>query len=426
MDRNEYKSVLKFLQGELDVSHWNQDDILRIEKRAKEFRIQNGYLYRKKEDGSLLRVIQEDEVNTILFMMHDHPTGAHMGIDSTYGKIKERFFWDTMRKDVIKYVECCDTCQRRGKKGGKGRLNPIKVGRPFERIGLDFVGPLPRTKNGNKYILVASDYLTKWPEARAMRNATASNTIEFIYREIICRHGCPEVILTDRGSHFRNQLVEGLCEKFEIKHKLSSPYHPQTNGLVERFNRTLCESLAKVSKEENQWDRHIESVLFGYRTATQRTTRKTPFYLTYGREARLPIDKEMEERDFSELNEKGYQEVIHNRIFDIINLVEGRNEAMTNIERSQIKQKERYDGKIPKETEFRIGDKVLLKDSAKEKQWTGKLSPNWKGPYYIHEVIGRGAYRIKTMDGKILRGTQNVKNLKGYKDSRNLQDQIHV
>src|SRR3954449_6995959 len=194
-----------------------------------------------------------------------------------------------MRKDVIRHIEYCDSCQRRGKKGGIGQLNPIKVGQPFERIGLDFVGPLPRTRNDNKYILVATDCMTKWPEARAMKNATANNTIEFIYKEIICRHGCPKIILTDRGSHFRNQLVNGLCQKFEIKHKLSSPYHPQTNSLVERFNRTLCESLAKVTEYEDEWDEHVESVLFGYRTVIQRTMKKTPFYLTYGREATLPI-----------------------------------------------------------------------------------------------------------------------------------------
>ena len=426
MDRNEYKNILKFLQGKLDVSHWNQDDITEIEKMAKEFEVQNGYLYKKKKDRKLLQVIQEDEVDTILFMMHNHPTAAHMGIDATYGKIKERYYWDGMRRDVIKHIEYCDPCQRRGKKGGKGRLNPIKVGQPFERIGLDFVGPLPRTKNGNKYILVASDYLTKWPEAKVMKEATANKTVEFIYKEIICRHGTPKIILTDRGSHFRNQLVDGLCEKFEIKHKLSSPYHSQTNRLVEQFNRTLCESLAKVSEKENQWDEHIKSVLFGYRTTTHRTAKRTPFYLTYGREAQLPIDRDDRRRSFSELNEREYQEAMHNRVFDIINLVEGRNEVTANIEQSQNKQKKRHDGRITKETEFRIGEKVLLKDSAKEKQWTGKLTDNWKGPYYIHEVVGKGAYRIKTTDGKILKGTQNVKNLKSYKDPRDLQVQIFV
>jgi len=225
-------------------------------------------------------------------------------------------------------------------------------------------------------------------------------------------------------------MVDELCEKFEIKHKLSSPYHPQTNGLVERFNRTLCESLAKVSEKENQWDEHIKSVLFGYRTTKQRTTKHTPFYLTYGREATLPIDMTFEEKheemDTKEITEKEVKEMILHRTYELINLVEGRETALENIERSQNQQKERYDAKITKETEFKIGDEVLLKESYKEKQYTGKLSDNWKGPYYIYEVIGRGAYRLKTLDGKILKGTQNVKNLKGYNNPRRLEIQIHV
>jgi hypothetical protein len=159
-------------------------------------------------------------------MMHNHPTAGHFGTEKTYEKIKERFYWKGMLQDIKQYIKYCDTCQRRGKKGGQGYLNPIKTERPFERIGIDFVGPLSQTKNGNRYILVAMDYLTKWPEAKAMDKATAENVTEFIYKEIICRHGTPKIIMSDQGSHFKNQMMKGLCEKFKIKHKLSSPYHP--------------------------------------------------------------------------------------------------------------------------------------------------------------------------------------------------------
>src|SRR5215211_7012309 len=274
------------------------------------------------------------------------------------------------------------------------------------------------------------DYLTKWPEARAVADATAESASQFIYEQIICQHGCPQIILSDHETHFNNNMIKNLMEKFKINHLLSTPYHPQTNGLVERFNRTLCESLAKVSEKENQWDEHIKSVLFGYRTTKQRTTKHTPFYLTYGREATLPIDMTFEEKheemDTKEITEKEVKEMILHRTYELINLVEGRKIALENIEKSQNQQKERYDAKITKETEFKIGDEVLLKESYKEKQYTGKLSDNWKGPYYIYEVIGKGAYRLKTLDGKILKGTQNVKNLKGYNNPRRLEIQIHV
>ena len=215
--------------------------------------------------------------------------------------------------------------------------------------------------------------------------------------------------------------MEGLCKKFEIKHKLSSPYHPQTNGLVERFNKTLCESLAKVSEKETEWDEHIQEVLFGYRTNRQSTTKMTPFYLMYGRESVLPIEK-IKENNEEMINTK---ESILQRKFNLLELGERRNEALENIEKSQRKQKKRFDKKI-KETVFQIGEKVLLKESFKEKQQTGKLSQNWKGPYYIHEVYGKGTYKIKTIDGKILKATQNVKNLKWYYDRRNILPNIYV
>ena len=135
---------------------------------------------------------------------------------------------------------------------------------PFYQIGIDFVGPLPRTKRGKKYIIVAMDYLTKWPEARAVSEATADATAQFLYEQIICQHDCPQIILSDRRTHFNNNMIKALTEKFKINHLLSTPYHPQTNSLVERFNRTLCESLARQSLKNNDWDLYIASTLFAY------------------------------------------------------------------------------------------------------------------------------------------------------------------
>ena len=131
----------------------------------------------------------------------------------------------------------------------KTLLHPIPVRKSFEKIGIDFVRPLPLTNSGNKYIIIATNYLTKWPEASATSATDANTVVEFIYENIICRHRCPNYILSDRGSHFRNKVVDGLMNKFEIKHLLSTPYHPQTNGLVERFNKTLCESIAKTTRD---------------------------------------------------------------------------------------------------------------------------------------------------------------------------------
>src|SRR5213078_1495259 len=110
----------------------------------------------------------------------------HFGVDTTYNKIADRYYWKGMYDDIRRYVKSCDICQRRGQKGGKSYLNPIEVGEPFERIGIDFIGPLERTKRRNRYILVVTDYLTKWSEAKAMKEATAENVVKFIYERIIC------------------------------------------------------------------------------------------------------------------------------------------------------------------------------------------------------------------------------------------------
>src|SRR5213082_157935 len=323
MNKNEYEKILECLQGTVNS-----------EKRRKQLEIfedRNGKLYKKKKNGKILRVLKEDETDAILFMTHNHETGGHFGADTTYNKIADKYYWKGMHDNIKKYVKSCDTCQRRGQKGEKSYLNPIEVGEPFERIGIDFVGPLERTKRRNRYILVVTDYLTKWPEAKAMKEATAENVVKFIYEGIICRHGCPKIILSDRGTHFRNKLVEGLCEKFKIKHKLSSPYHLQTNGLVERFNRTLCESLAKVSEKEDKWDEHIESVLFAYRTTKHATTKKTPFYMVYGRETILPIEGSKPGTDFG-------KNAIMKRLYDLVELTEERSQALGNIKKSQEQQ----------------------------------------------------------------------------------------
>src|SRR2546421_12428455 len=135
--------------------------------------------------------------------------------------------------------------------------------------------------------------------------------------------------------------------------------------------------------------------------------------MTYGREAILPIDKTVIPGNIAE------KESILKRTYDLINLTEERENARRNIGESQEKQKGRYDRKVGDETKLKIGDKVLLKDAAKEKQWSGKLTPKWKGPYYIHEEIGKGAYKLRTLDRKVLKTSHNVKHVKKYYDTGN-------
>src|SRR6266540_2014431 len=128
------------------------------------------------------------------------------------------------------------------------------------------------------------DYFSRWPEARPLKAVNAETVAMFIYEEIICRFGAPRILQSDRGTHFVNEVIRKLTKRFRVRHSLSSPYHPQSNGLVERFNKTLCEGIAKVAEKLGSWDQYIQPILFAYRTKELRISKQSPYkrYLNYG------------------------------------------------------------------------------------------------------------------------------------------------
>ena len=170
---------------------------------------------------------------------------------------------------------------------------------PFELVGVDIIGPLPPTKTRkNKYILVFTDYLTRWVEAFAMPNQKAITVARKLVEEIICRHGAPVMLLSDQGSNFLSKLAHNVYIMAKIKKIQTTAYHPQTNGLTERFNKTLCEMLSMfVNIQQDDWDRYLPFVLFAYRTAYHSSAHEQPFYLLYGREPRLPIDAALNDEE---------------------------------------------------------------------------------------------------------------------------------
>ena len=198
-------------------------------------------------------------------------------------------------------IQSCDVCQRVKRMFDKPALSlhpvPVKLG-VWQQIGIDLVGPLPETPSGNKYTMTVTDYFSKWPEAKAIPTKEARNVAEFLYA-LFMRHGfCPYVILSlcpyvisDQGREFCNEITDCLFELTGTEHRVTSAYHPQSNGLVERFNQTLVDALVKKAyDDQHNWDRHIDSVLFAYRTSAQKSTKMTPFFVMHLREANLGVD----------------------------------------------------------------------------------------------------------------------------------------
>src|ERR1043165_583997 len=157
-----------------------------------------------------------------------------------------------MYEEIKRYIQSCHQCQVHARSAKQNELYSIPISAPWERVGIDFIGPLPETEQENRYIITAIDYFTRWSEARAVLQANAQNVAKFIYEEFICRHDTINIIHSDQGTHFVNETISDLMKRFDMKHHKITAYHPQANGLVEHFNETLKKTLAKLIEESDQ------------------------------------------------------------------------------------------------------------------------------------------------------------------------------
>ena len=186
------------------------------------------------------------------------------------------------------------------------------------------------------YIVVATEYLTKWAEAKAVKMNTAANAATFMYENIISRFGCPKILVNDRGIHFLNEMIQEMTNRFKIDHRKTTPYHPQTNGQTEHVNRTLMSILRKtIHDSKRDWNVKLTSALWAYRTTFKVTTQATPFSLVYGLEATLPIEFEVESLRFAMHSRLTDSQSLRNRLTTLEELDENKKMATQHIEAIQ-------------------------------------------------------------------------------------------
>ena len=215
-------------------------------------------------------VLTRSRVPAILNAYHDNPTGGgHFGRDRTYSKISERYYWFGMKTEIDNYIKRCKICFAVNPKIKKESepLHSISVPTlAWSLVGIDIIGPCQETSSGNKYIVAATDHFTKYTEAAGIPDKSALSVANFIYT-ITCRLGCMDTIITDQGKEFVNEIMTQLTNRMGVEHRITSAYHPQTNGQRERDNRTLKDSLNKVANEYgNDWDFYIPGEFFSYLT----------------------------------------------------------------------------------------------------------------------------------------------------------------
>lgn len=258
--------------------------------------IENDMMYRRWDDEkgvTLQAIVPLSERRKILSFCHDQPTSGHLGVRKTLSKVRQSYYWPGLQRDVRHYISGCEKCQM-SKNPIKAPRAPMQIqgaGRPIERTATDILGELPMTECGNRYILVVSDYFTKWTECFAIPNMEARTVADKIVREVITRFGVPTMIHSDQGKQFEGHLFTEMCKMLNVKKTRTTPYHPQSDGMVERFNKTLVRMLKTyVNDHQSDWDEYLPYVTMAYRSVEHETTGCSPNYLMLGREVQTPLD----------------------------------------------------------------------------------------------------------------------------------------
>lgn len=288
------------ITGDKEVLHYLQHGTLplgktavqkkRISKRAKNYVYdrENQQLYRRSTPHhEIRRVPKPTERPKIIEQMHGL---GHFGIMRTASLVQERYYWGGIYQQVKSHISNCHVCKLQNAKFSKPpELITVPVpDQMFQKIGIDILGPLPESRSGNRYAIVAMDYLSKWPEVAPLPNKTAKLVADFFFRDIVCRYGCPREVVSDNGGEFKGEF-EQLLQECSIDHRLTAPNHPQANGLVERYNATLATALRKmVGSKPKEWDEWIPTVLLGYRSGRHSTTQLPPIHFILGRRTTLP------------------------------------------------------------------------------------------------------------------------------------------
>lgn len=342
-------------QTDLEVAQANDEYIIKIKEQQpmqQKFFMKHNILCFNNGDNPVV-VIPASLQPQFLKSIHDHPTSGHLGRDKMIHKAKENGWWSTMNKDVTEYVKQCMKCKMHKTPTHKYRkLTSIEVGAPGEMWAAD-IAFLSLSKRNNRYLLVCMDYLTKWVVTAALPSLDADSVANVLLYSVILVFGHVSKFLTDNGTNFIAEALQMICKRLGIKKIQTSVEHPQTDGLVERMNRTIKSALAIYCEENStDWDIYLPFVTFAINTSKQASTGETPFKAMFGRKAHLPSLQEIADLKITTYTTKAWLDHL-NHYIPILH-----NDIRANIQRSQQAQQHYYN-KGRKEKAVQVDDVVL-------------------------------------------------------------------
>ena len=368
---------------------WSQWDALRVNDGVLEHRWES-------TDGLSSHwqmVVPKKNRSQVLQEQHDNISSGHLGTKKTLGRLRQRFYWLGMRSDVKEWCRACAVCC--AKKGPQRRGNaPLQLfvtGAPMERVAVDIAGPLPVTRSGNRYICVTMDYFTKWPEAIAVPNQEAETIARALVDNFFSRFGVPVDLHSDQGRNFESKVFKACCDLLGIHKTRTTPLRPQSDGMVERFNRTLGEELAKFCADsQDNWDEKLPLLLMAYRSAEHEVTNFSPAHMMFGHELRMPVDLVIGRPPDAEPppDSATYVGRLKKHMDDVHQVVRQRLKVAADAMKS------RHD-MYARETSFSKGDQVWLYNPRRVKGKSPKLMSDWEGPYEVTDRLSDVTYRIR-------------------------------
>ncbi|KAJ8400066.1 hypothetical protein AAFF_G00401050 [Aldrovandia affinis] len=286
-----YKHVYRYITKGVYSKHLPEQKKRGIRRCANNFSVEDGRLYYvgpKKEEKREV-VIDAERKRKVFLDCHFSDIGHHLGQKKTVNRIQSKYYWLGIVKDVVDWIKLCETCQHTERNKNMSRVvRPLKVEAPWELLGIDVFGPFPETSRGNAYVVILTDYMSKWVEAFPIQKRDSLSVARCI-SSTIHRFGSLKTIFCSQSMDFCNEVTKYLCDRWNIVQRVSPVTAALSSGPCDRNGSLLGEAVRRaVTEKQTEWDDYLDPILFVFRTSVNPTTKFTPYYLMFSREAVLP------------------------------------------------------------------------------------------------------------------------------------------